>query len=120
MTDTPSLTADSADIPARQPIPGTRIIAHRIPACGIEGPYLHMNAADIHARYTQKAGRAGDFPARTAGFGSQTEGWQLNNFLRGNLNFWLCSEARMTGSSATDRPATIPPSHSPPTRRQGY
>ncbi|MEU8952495.1 hypothetical protein [Streptomyces sp. NPDC048489] len=90
MTDAP------ADIPARQPLPGTRIIAHRIPAWGIEGPYLHMDGADIHARYDQHAGRAGDFPARTAEFGPRTDGRGLDNFLRGSLNFWLSSEATMT------------------------
>jgi hypothetical protein len=96
VADTPALTADPADIPARQPLPGTRIIAHRIPASGIEGPYLHMDAADIHARYAQKAGRAGTIPACTFGCGPHTEGWQVDNFLRSSLNFWLLSEARMT------------------------
>ncbi|MFD5814664.1 hypothetical protein [Streptomyces sp. NPDC127038] len=95
MPDTPA-TADPVDIPARQPLPGIRLIAYRVPEWGIEGPYVHMDAADIHARYAQTAGRAGDFPARTAGFGRQTEGQGLNNFLRGSLNFWLMSEARMT------------------------
>lgn len=87
MPDIPA-AADPADIPARQPLPGTQIIAHRIPAWGIEGPYLHMDAADIYATYEQAAGRAGDYPARTAGFGRQTDGQGLDNFLRGNLNFW--------------------------------
>ncbi|MFD8737415.1 hypothetical protein ACFV06_21180 [Streptomyces sp. NPDC059618] len=87
---------DPVDIPARQPLPGTRLIAHRVPEWGIEGPYIHMDAADIHARYAQTAGRAGDFPARTAEFGRDTDGAGLDSFLRGNLNFWRLSEARMT------------------------
>ncbi|MGW1067380.1 hypothetical protein ACWD4F_23035 [Streptomyces aureus] len=95
MPDTPA-TADPVDIPARQPLPGIRLIAYRVPEWGIEGPYIHMDAADIHARYVQTAGRAGEFPARTAGFSRQTEGQGLDNFLRGSLNFWLMSEARMT------------------------
>ncbi|MET7921969.1 hypothetical protein ABZU45_40570 [Streptomyces avermitilis] len=96
MADTRAVTTDPSDIPARQPLPGTRIIAHRLPARGIEGPYLHMDAADIHTAYDQTAGRAGDYPASTAGFGRQTTGQGLNNFLRGSLNFWLSSEATMT------------------------
>ncbi|MFE9812453.1 hypothetical protein [Streptomyces sp. NPDC005548] len=96
MPDTPTPTADPVDVPARQPLPGTRIIAYRVPDWGIEGPYVHMDAADIHARYAQHAGRAGDYPARTAGFGRQTDGQGLDNFLRGSLNFWGLSEARMT------------------------
>ncbi|MFG2257248.1 hypothetical protein [Streptomyces mirabilis] len=96
MADTPTVTADPADIPAREPLPGTPLIAHRIPAWGIAGPYIPMDKADIHARYAQVAGRAGDYPARTAGFGHQTQGQGLDNFIRGNLNFWLSSEARMT------------------------
>ncbi|MFF2367797.1 hypothetical protein ACFVU0_34495 [Streptomyces sp. NPDC058122] len=95
MPDAPA-TADPIDIPARQPLPGTRLIAYRIPAWGIEGPYIHMDAADIHARYAQTTGRAGDFPARTAQFGRDTDGEGLDRFLRGNLNFWRLSEARMT------------------------
>jgi hypothetical protein len=97
VADTPAVTADPADILAREPLPGTPLIAHRIPACGIESPYIHMDQADIHAQYAQTAGWAGDFPARTAGFGRITQGQGLDNFLRGNLNFWLLGEARMTG-----------------------
>ncbi|MFE3268863.1 hypothetical protein [Streptomyces sp. NPDC059215] len=96
MADTRPVTADPADIPARQPLPGTRIIAHRIPAWGIEGPYVHMDAADIHARYEQHAGRAGDYPAHTAEFGPQASGESLDRFLRGSLNSWLSSQATVT------------------------
>lgn len=84
------------DIPAGQPLPGTRLIAHRVPAWGMAGSYIHMDRADIHATYTQVVGRAGQFPAKTAGYSGTVRGRSIDSFLRGNLNFWLCSEACMT------------------------
>lgn len=99
MPDTPAVTpapTDHDDIPARQSLPGTRLIAYRLPACGIAGSYIHMDHADIHVTYTQVVGRAGEFPARTVGYGQRTvRGRDVNSFLRGNLNFWLSSDARM-------------------------
>ncbi|MFJ4648152.1 hypothetical protein ACIP6Q_32120 [Streptomyces bobili] len=69
MPDTPAVTAisdginptDPDDVPARQPLPGTRLFAHRVPAWGIAGPYIHMDHADIHVTYAQFTGRAGDY-----------------------------------------------------------
>lgn len=99
MPDTPAVTpapTDHDNIPAQQPLPGTRLIAYRLPACGIAGSYIHMDHADIHVTYTQVVGRAGQFPAQGVGYGLRTVGGRdVNSWLRGSLNFWLSSDARM-------------------------
>ena len=72
MPDTPAVTPAPThhdDVPARQPLPGTRLIAYRVPDWGIEGSYIHMDRADIHVTYAQVVGRAGEFPARGIGYG---------------------------------------------------
>ncbi|MGI5414147.1 hypothetical protein ACQEV9_46110 [Streptomyces chartreusis] len=89
--------AEHSDIPARQPLPGIRLIAYRVPDWGIEGEYLHLDRADIHVTYSQTVGRAGQFPARGVAYGLPTvSGRDVNSWLRGSLNFWLSSEARMS------------------------
>ncbi|MEH0433900.1 hypothetical protein QBB34_47915 [Streptomyces stelliscabiei] len=98
MPDTPAVTpapTDHDDIPARQPLPGTRLIAYRLPACGIEGSYIHMDHADIHVTYSQVVGRAGQFPAQGVSYLRTVGGRDVNRWLRGSLNFWLSSDARM-------------------------
>ncbi|MEU6495760.1 hypothetical protein ABZ890_36125 [Streptomyces sp. NPDC046984] len=99
MPDTPAVTpspTDHGDIPARQPLPGTRLIAYRLPECGISGSYIHMDRADIHVTYAQVIGRAGQFPAQGVSYGLHTvAGRNVNGWLRGSLNFWLSSEGRM-------------------------
>ncbi|MGW0631172.1 hypothetical protein [Streptomyces sp. NPDC002758] len=105
MAETPAATAkaDSTspaepdDIPAGQALPGIRLIAYRVPECGISGSYLHMDRADIHVTYTQAAGRSGQFPAQGVAYGLRTvRGRDVNSWLRGSLNFWLSSDARVT------------------------
>ncbi|MFE2583315.1 hypothetical protein [Streptomyces sp. NPDC059378] len=92
MADTP----EPGDIPAREPLPGTPLIVHRIPSWGIAGPYLHMDHADIHATYAQVVGHAGHFPAQGVGYGQRTvQGRDVDNWLRGSLGFWRSSDARM-------------------------
>jgi hypothetical protein len=54
-----------------------------------------MDRADIHVTYAQVVSRAGEFPARTAGYGRTVQGPSVDSFLRNNLNFWLSSDARM-------------------------
>ncbi|WP_216586682.1 hypothetical protein [Streptomyces brasiliscabiei] len=99
MPDTPAVTpapTDHDDITARQPLPGTRLIAYRVPDWGIEGSYIHMDRADIHVTYAQVVGRAGQFPAQGVSYGLRTVGGRdVDSWLRGSLNFWLSSDARM-------------------------
>lgn len=99
MPDSPAsdqAPTDHDDIPAGQPLPGTRLIAYRPPACGTDGPYIHMDRADIHVTYTQAVGHAGQYAAQGVGYGLRTVGGRdVNNWVRGHLNFWLSSDARM-------------------------
>ncbi|WP_331733072.1 hypothetical protein OHU34_43565 (plasmid) [Streptomyces sp. NBC_00080] len=99
MPDTPAVTpapTDHDDIPARQPLPGTRLIAYRLPACGIAGSYIHMDRADIHVTYNQVIGRAGQFSAQGVSYGLRTVGGRdVDSWLRGSLNFWLSSDAHI-------------------------
>ncbi len=99
MPDTPAMTAEPHG-PRRHPRPAAppRYPAHRLPRteCGIPGPYIHMNRADIHVTYAQVIGRAGQFPAQGVSYGLHTvPGRDVNGWLRGSLNFWLSSEGRM-------------------------
>lgn len=105
MAETPAATAkaDSTspaepdDIPAGQALPGIRLIAYRVPECGISGSYLHMDRADIHVTYTQVVGRSGQFSAQGVVYGLRTvRGRDVNSWLRGSLTFWLSSDARVT------------------------
>ncbi|MFD0067430.1 hypothetical protein [Streptomyces sp. NPDC056690] len=69
MPDSPASAqapTDRDDIPAGQPLPGTRLIAYRLPACGTEGPYIHMDHADIHVTYTQAIGQQGSIRPRVS------------------------------------------------------
>ena len=70
MSDRPAASVE--DLPAREPMPGIRLITYRIPACGIAGEYLHMDQADIHVTYTQVVGRTGQFPAQGISYGLRT------------------------------------------------
>ncbi|MEU0949872.1 hypothetical protein ABZ379_45530 [Streptomyces canus] len=54
-----------------------------------------MDRAAIHVLYAQVIGRAGEFPAKGAGYGRTVQGRSVDSFLRGNLTFWLSSDARM-------------------------
>ncbi|MFE8018270.1 hypothetical protein ACFU3O_36765 [Streptomyces antibioticus] len=99
MPDTPDFPPPLShdEISARQPLPGTRLLAYRLPACGIAGPCIHMNSADVHVTYAQTVGRAGRFPAQGLSYGLRTVGGRdVDRWLRGSLNFWLSSEARRT------------------------
>lgn len=92
--------ATTADVQARQPLPGTKIIGSALPGWYDGPPFAHVVLPDmtLHVTYRQIIEHGGQWPVHDSlGYGQpQVRGKGVRNYLRGSLRGWLFSEAAIT------------------------